>query len=1659
MWQLSMPGFRRALATELSSYLNTQVEIDGLRLRSTGVTLAGVRVRDPSIPRDGTASLVEVDHLEVPFSLALAADLTKPDRPAVKQVVARGVRATIIRDSAGQWNVTRLIPPSEGPPGRNWIGAVRITKATVTLIDHSLPREPGAPALPAKLMLRGLDGSVWFDGPGETAWAAHGRQAGTPSGSVSATGRYEAVAGRLLATFSVDGFGLPAWVNGLLPSGVSIRTGTVTGTAVLASASASQSGGRRDAFLLEGYSITADARLSSLAGELPWVRGPVEIANGHLTMRDRSIGGDLNCRAGGETVRVSGALRLGHEVAYDVTAFVRGADTRRVIAALKIDDALIPVAVRAMKARASADVRLYGVGARAQMSGYSTAVGGGGVMPDIALGAATRAQALISGPVANPRIQVTVAAPHVRLFGGRATNVAASINWSGSAASYRVRADAYGGRVAASGSLRQKKSGPAWSLNAHVRDADISRLRAEPAERALADLGWTGRLAENTAGRLSCDLQLAGRSGERRPTGRGIVQVLAPKYDNVDADRFEAAADLTRAGLTIHRALVERGQALAVAQGRIDPTSLDLSLDVECNRAPLAMVAQWAGIDDVSRSIGGIVDLRDGRIEGNLRSPLLKGALYATGLRYEDWDADYATAFVEGQPGSIAVDGEVLRLPSVATCHGYVRRPFSSQPWLTMAADAQNIDIREVAEVAGSDVDIAGIATAGAFVNGPISATDVDEFTVQSDRIWAGDLQIEGVSAFGGIGSSNEGYRVRVDGLAARIDAGVISGRGSLEPDGTLTASIRTSAVPLTALSTYWAGYADVRGEVDGVADVSGRLQQDEPLNPRGRASLATRGLVINGEDFGELSVDAMFDGDRVTGFSDKTDNAVVRLGEPGRGIAVTGATYNLESGAFACQVGIEDIAIDPVRRAFERSPATMGASSVGQGHNAIAGFAPVSGSASAVVRVSGTRDDYELTADIASSSIRIGEVPLDGLAASVQATRDKVVLRSASVQAGDMIVSGAGELEPGKRIAGTASADGVELSMLAQWLPAESVFRGIEGTVDTISAEVSGTPDSPEVTLYAAARGVTLKRSEAEGSSGLPFAAPAVRLSGVSVREGRASFDDLAVTLGPTAAPEQANAPPIELHASGEVPFSWKAPYVADDAKVNVTVRLPEQGLESVQALAGAAPLELKGIASAQIGLSGMVRDLSGLISGEEISPDAVDITGEARIKAERIRALSMRTMLADVDLAVRFADGLVEIGPTTDGAPSARVHLLGPGTDAVAAPAGDIRVSGRLPVLGAGGADDVIRIVADEVRFDEAPLPRFATGRVAGRLGAADGQPGLSATVSGSVMTPHIAGRIAVRQTGIRLPVSDPLPTTAATAGIIDPTFDLAMIVGDGVTVTSTQLAASLSTAPALPIRLTGSLSKPSLAGTLVIGSGSLVFPTARFSIVKGGLVRLRYPDVNAPSPETAGLDVSLDVTATSRITATSVTGVTRRYLVTATARGSLLERDNGDSAPGEGSLKLTYRTEPPDLALSQAGISQRITALLGGKDAIEAAFSRGGDVAGVLMGHAVDYLGGALLPGLIEQTGLGRSLGLDELSVDYSRTGAFVLRLSRTISGPLVASYSRRLSGRGDTLDQSDSWELRLGVRLNRAFRLSWSHASRQANAYLVEGVYSF
>ncbi len=1581
------------------------------------------------------------------------------------------------RDRQGRWNFAPFIKPSAGPPGRAWIREVIVRGVSVRYVDAALPRAEGRRDAPVRLGPARLDAKLFLGDGGETGWSALVQLSGG-LGKLRCTGRYEASRGSWHCTVRGRDIVWPQVADRFLPIGIAVQGARFSGTVTVMDGlgSGTPASDRRGRPADPGPVTVAALTFSGGNVRTLWVSTPISVRTGRAVLDGNALGATALLDVGGANVRADLAMDVSSVPRYRIGARAATKDIRKVFRYVR---ALDPYASRLTGARgsATASVRISGKGTRARLTALGNLSLRGELPRETVVSDPASVQVSVSGPLGAPSVRMAAQAPKLNVRGVHLTDVRASALLADGRVQAVASGHAAGGQVAAVGEMTLS-GGQTFRCAGTARNTALAKVveGIRAAVGPTSDLGRKLDPGDRAApmGVASADVTLAGSIADGLHHADANAQVLGVKLDNLEMDSAEIAGSLDGDLVTVERARLRRGAAEATASGIVHLTDMSAHVEVEAEGWSLAELSRWAGLSSETR-VGGLISLRNGLISGDLRRPGLRGTIYGSGIEIGDHSVDYAVAAVEGSPDSVILDGEAVRVPSIATVNGFIRRPFTERPWLSLSVHGNDLDLADLATITEEKRPMAGLATADAYVAGPINEPKASPIVVHSDRIWLGDIVIDDVNGAGSARLQDGRPIIELTEATAWLGDGRVSGMGRYS-GGDFDVTARMVSVALGAFSDLTSSYVDLTGSMDGQAMLLGRRDADGRLRLRGSASMRSAGLTVNGENLGDIAVRATLDGDQVAGSTTAADGPPFRWGVGSSGIKLDDYLYNLETGRFLASGSADAMQVEALRRAVARSPGLAGGSSGADAARVLAGLEPVRGTFSLSGSIAGTPDDWIAHADFDGTGLSVERFRADSFTARIEATGEKVKLGALELRSGDAILSAEGELHFGREIQGAVSAQSLDLATLAQWLPPQHPVSGLSGTLDSISAEIGGKPQTPEVSVSMSARDVRFRPPDAPIVGDTMVVVPAIRLASATVREGLLSLDDLAVTLATPQA--QTDAPsnsgtqgsgrnpvirPLEVHASGQIPFTWESPYISDEARGEVTVRLPETDLASIQALVPGAAVEMSGTVGAEVRVSATRADLDRIAGGEADAADTLDVSGSAWLKADQIRALRMRTVLGDIDLRASVERGLLSLGSSSGDGPVARAYALG-ATPGQREEAGAIYVSGNLPVRSPSADGNVLAFRIPRLAFDEAPLPGFSTGRISGALtgsgvtSARQESRDARVVVSGSVLQPHISGSARLERLAIRLPVTEGQPRPARSIPPINPTFDLGFYVSDDATVRSNQLNVNLGTPIGEPVRVLGSLGEPRVAGSLAVKGGALTFPTARFAIRPGGTISLRYPGAGALGAEDAGLDVAVDVTAQARMSAASVTGQVRRYLLTVEAKGPLLEQP-GDAVGGAGKLKLTYRSDPPDLALSQDGLARRITAMLGGQDALNAVFSQRGDAGSVLVGKVVDYLGGALMPDLVDQTGVGRALGLSELNVDYSQVGALVLRLSRDLPGPFEVGYWKQLSSARSTLSDQGDWELRLSARLPNRFRLSWTHNDQRTNVYRLEGVYSF
>jgi hypothetical protein len=523
-------------------------------------------------------------------------------------------------------------------------------------------------------------------------------------------------------------------------------------------------------------------------------------------------------------------------------------------------------------------------------------------------------------------------------------------------------------------------------------------------------------------------------------------------------------------------------------------------------------------------------------------------------------------------------------------------------------------------------------------------------------------------------------------------------------------------------------------------------------------------------------------------------------------------------------------------------------------------------------------------------------------------------------------------------------------------------------------------------------------------------------------------------------------------------------------DPFIVAEVRVPQQDLLDLVAV-----MPLRGVTPPT------TQDVNGTIRARLAwrgRPSAPEIRGEVVARADTLRLPDRATQVRDLTADLLFTGDAMEVRQLT-----AFTETIDPRTRKPVRSPEPIRVTGSLAVNPGGNAAPsvglfpprvgaALNISVGHLRYAVAELP----GLEAGRFVTED--TSLALTVSGTLFKPHIAGTVTVAHADVQL------PTGAAEGGPgalppIQPSFGIDFVLGERVRIASSPLLATVHTIPGEPIELRGDvhggdLRRMRLNGTLEVTGGTLSFPTARFALTRGGTVTLRYPFNVLTRLTEPSLGILVDVSATTRLTASPANNpnIRKRYTITVEAEGPINSAAGvnitdsfgaraGTTLSGQSALRLTFRSDPPDLAQDQASLQRRVTGLLGGERSINSLFSSRPDLGQIVRQQVTDILSASILPGLLDQVfgGLG---GFEEFAVEIDQLNLFTLRITRRLFGPIYISYQRRISGNagamaGTVYDQA--WRLELSYRFRPGLQFTYSTNDQRTNEVLLEGVFRF
>ena len=493
------------------------------------------------------------------------------------------------------------------------------------------------------------------------------------------------------------------------------------------------------------------------------------------------------------------------------------------------------------------------------------------------------------------------------------------------------------------------------------------------------------------------------------------------------------------------------------------------------------------------------------------------------------------------------------------------------------------------------------------------------------------------------------------------------------------------------------------------------------------------------------------------------------------------------------------------------------------------------------------------------------------------------------------------------------------------------------------------------------------------------------------------------------------------QVHGSGSLTgLEWQAPFFTPAAAYHAAanLKLRDEKEQNLQEIAKLFP----GILDAQS--AGQVT-ASATLDGK---PGAEwRVNGKAGLSASRLKLVHINTGLRDVDSAFTFRGNALEVSQF-----KAQTQIYNPKGGAVnPKDAGSpITLTGSLPLsVPEGSTTDPkvgLHLKVDRALFAESPLPGSKTGAVHGAASA-------DITIARALLTPRISGNMTLTDAGLAIP-SDfgGLPGGAA-APPIDPRFrDLSFTIGKNVRVSNPLL----NTVVTGSVNVGGSLSAPTLDGTLTLNGGKLALATTRLTILNPSTIRINYP---VPDAGQQGLGLYVNLRAEGNLPRASTGGrtVSERvaFRVSGPLTGAVIDPNTGQS-------RLSVTSNSPNF--DQDTLMQSLTL---GSNPGQFGSNPGQAVQGLLTSAVT----GSFLPGVFDRT--AQKLGFDELSVGYDALQELNLNVTRHLFGPFSASYSRALSG------VVERYTFRLSAQISGQFQASYETNEINEQKILLEGAWHF
>jgi len=322
--------------------------------------------------------------------------------------------------------------------------------------------------------------------------------------------------------------------------------------------------------------------------------------------------------------------------------------------------------------------------------------------------------------------------------------------------------------------------------------------------------------------------------------------------------------------------------------------------------------------------------------------------------------------------------------------------------------------------------------------------------------------------------------------------------------------------------------------------------------------------------------------------------------------------------------------------------------------------------------------------------------------------------------------------------------------------------------------------------------------------------------------------------------------------------------------------------------------------------------------------------------------------------------------------------------------------------------------RVVAKDVRLEAENVTGIYDEKIQTTVSAE------ALTVNGKLRSPMIAGKVALRNSSVRLRAKTEAERKPAKENAFNPSFDIGVSVKDDTWLRNPRLAVMLTGDMAVK----GSFNSPEIRGRFQVERGTFLLPTARLMLRSGGTI-----DVDYAPPRRKQVILALE--ARSSVYTVSRLGTHQRYEVVMEIGGS----------PEKPTISVT--SVPSGLSESE------IVALLGHVGGLMGAGQQAlrEDISGVLTAMATPFILSPIEAAITE------AFGLEEFAIEYGPRQPMAVYFSADLVGNFFTSYRHSIGS------LADEYDFKLGYRFGRRLQVTIGMDEQHITTIEVAGTKRF